>query len=160
MCNGSNTGVGGDIFATTTDGNGFVFLANGEKPNRFPVIDQTRRKLLSLMNWKKELTKEETQQIPNELKGSLIGNYNDFLYGQGLPTKIIERNNRIYVESPFFQHFKGQKDSELIYLKNGLFKIIDYPNFLKFNITDEKPNSVTLSRDNLNVEIEINRSEN
>lgn len=155
MCNGSNTGVGGDIFATTTDGNGFIFLANGEKPNRFPVIDKTRIKLLSLMNWKQELPKEEIQQIPNKLKNSLIGTYGDFLYGQRLPTKILERNNRLYVESPFFEHFKGQKDSELVYLKNGLFKIIDYPNFLKFNIKDGKPNSVILIRDNMDIEIEL-----
>ncbi|TYP96436.1 CubicO group peptidase (beta-lactamase class C family) [Tenacibaculum adriaticum] len=159
MCNGSNTGVGGDIFATTTDGNGFVFLANGEKPNRFPVIDETRKNLLTLLNWKRELPKEETQEIPNELKENLKGNYEDFLYGQGMPTKIIQRNNRLYVESPFFEHFKGQKDSEMVYLKNGIFKIIDYPNFLTFNIKDEKPNSVILTRDNLNVEIQLNPSE-
>ena len=159
MCNGSNTGVGGDIFATTTDGNGFVFLANGEKPNRFPVIDETRKNLLTLTNWKRELPKEETQEIPNELKENLKGNYEDFLYGQGMPTKIIQRNNRLYVESPFFEHFKGQKDSEMVYLKNGIFKIIDYPNFLTFNIKDEKPNSVILTRDNLNVEIQLNNSD-
>jgi hypothetical protein len=159
MCNGSNTGVGGDIFATTTDGNGFVYLANGEKPNRFPIIDQTRIKLLSLMNWKQELQKEETQEIPDDLKVNLIGTYEDFLYGQGMPTKIIEKNNLLYVESPFFEHFKGQKDSEMIYLKNGLFKIIDYPNFLKFNLKDQNLKSVILTRDNLNVEIELNSSE-
>lgn len=33
-CNGSNTGVGGSLMATMKDGNGFAFLANGEKPNR------------------------------------------------------------------------------------------------------------------------------
>jgi len=157
ICNGSNTGVGGDIFATTTDGNGFVFLANGEKPNRFPVIDETRIKLLSLMNWKKKLPKEETQEISNDLKVSLTGTYEDFLYGQGMQAKILDKNNRLYVESPFFEHFKGKKDSEMVYLKNGLFKIIDYPNFLKFNIKDGKPNSVILTRDNLNVEIELNK---
>jgi hypothetical protein len=36
-----------------TDGNGMVYLANGEKPNRFPVMNQTRRKVLTLMNWNK-----------------------------------------------------------------------------------------------------------
>lgn len=159
MCNGSNTGVGGDIFATTTDGNGFVFLANGEKPNRFPVIDETRIKILSLMNWEKKLPKDETQEIPNDLKVSLTGTYEDFLYGQGMPAKILEKNNRLYLESPFFEHFKGQNDSEMVYLKNGLFKIIDYPNFLKFNIKGGKPNSVILTRDNLNIEIELNDSE-
>ena len=111
------------------------------------------------MNWEQELPKEETKEIPNDLKISLIGTYEDFLYGQGMPAKILEKNNRLYVESPFFEHFKGQKDSEMVYLKNGLFKIIDYPNFLKFNIKDGKPKSVILTRDNLNVEIELNDSE-
>ncbi len=158
MCNGSNTGVGGDIFATTTDGNGFVYLANGEKPNRFPVIDETRKNLLTLLNWKKVLPNVETQEIPKELKENLKGNYEDFLYGLGVPTKIVERNNRLYVESRLFEYFKGQKDSEMIYLKNGMFKIIDYPNFLTFNIKNDKPNAVILTRDNMNVEIQINNN--
>jgi hypothetical protein len=42
MCNGSNTGVGGSVFATMTDGNGFTFLTNGEKKNRFPVMGNTQ----------------------------------------------------------------------------------------------------------------------
>jgi hypothetical protein len=46
----------------------------------------------------------------------------------------------------------------MVYLKNGIFKIIDYPNFLTFNIKDEKPNSVILKRDNLSVEIQLNDS--
>lgn len=38
--------------ATMKDGNSFAFLANGEKPNRIPVIVNTQKKILSLMNWK------------------------------------------------------------------------------------------------------------
>ena len=51
-CNGSNTSVGGSLMATMKDGNSFAFLANGEKPNRIPVIVNTQKKILSLMNWK------------------------------------------------------------------------------------------------------------
>ena len=152
-CGGSNTGVGGDIFATMTDGNGFIYLANGEKPNRFPVIGQTRIKLLTLMGWGKESLNEEFQEIPIGLKKKLIGNYEDFLYGVGLDTKIVERNNRMYVECPFLEHYKGKNDNELLYLKNGTFKIIDYPNRLKFNFNDNKPNYVTITRGNLNIEM-------
>lgn len=90
MHNGSNTGVGGDIFATMSDGNGFIFLANGEKVNRFPVIDHTRIKLLAEMGWKKNLPEEEVQDIPADLKESLLGSYNDFLYGLEFPTNIVE----------------------------------------------------------------------
>ncbi|SNR14146.1 serine hydrolase domain-containing protein [Tenacibaculum jejuense] len=154
-CNGSNTGVGGDIFATVTNGNGFVFLANGEKPNRFPVINHVRTKLLSLMNWKQEFKKKDIQETSNDLKTSLIGTYKDFLFGQGIPTQIIERNKKLYVESPFFEYFTGKKDSEMVQLNNGLFKIVDYPNFLKFNTKNGKLYSVTLLRDNNNVTINL-----
>lgn len=155
MCNGSNTGVGGDIFATMTDGNGFVFLANGEKPNRFPVIDQTRIKLLAIMDWNQKIPTEKIEDIPFELKEKLIGTYDDFLYQQGFETKIVERDNHLYVESPFFEHFKGQTGSEMLYLKNGTFKIVDYPNSLKFNFKDGEAKSVNLIRDKMKVEIPL-----
>ena len=156
---GSNTGVGGWIYATMKDGNGFVYLANGEKPNRFPVNAFVRNKLYKLFDWGEKINPSEAQEISEEMRKRLKGNYNDFLYGQGMPVSIIERESRIYVESPFFKHFSGRKDSEMIYLKNGLFKIIDYPNFLKFNMKDGKPNSVIITRDNLNIKIELNDSE-
>ncbi|MDF2831554.1 serine hydrolase domain-containing protein [Chryseobacterium indoltheticum] len=148
-CNGSNTGVGGNVMGTMKDGNGFAFLANGEKPNRFPVMGATQRKILSLMNWNGNFHNEKTQEIPANLKKQLIGTYDDFLYGQGMETKIVEKNNRLYVESELLEHFKGKNDNELVYLKNGLFEITDYPNLLKFDFKDEKPSFVTLKRDGL-----------
>ncbi|WP_316840432.1 serine hydrolase domain-containing protein [Pedobacter gandavensis] len=153
-CNGSNTGVGGSIFATMTDGNGFAFLANGEKKNRFPVMTQTQRKILTLMNWEKK-AQEEVQEIPSSLKAQLIGTYDDFLYGQKMETKIVERNNRLYVESPLLAHFKGKNENELVYLKNGLFRIIDYPNLLKFDFNDGKLTEVTLTRGNLSTKVQL-----
>ena len=158
-CGGSNTGVGGDIFATVTDGNGFIYFANGEKPNRFPVFMQTNKKLLTLMDFEKKSLKEELQEIPLSLKKKLIGTYNDFLFGQGMETKIIEKNNRLYVESPFYELFKGKNDNELVYLKNGLFKIIDYPNLLKFEFKNEKINFVILTRDNMSTRIQLIKNE-
>ncbi|WP_165929431.1 beta-lactamase family protein [Flavobacterium rhamnosiphilum] len=153
-CNGSNTGVGGNILATMTDGNGLVYLANGEKPNRFPVMNYTRNKILAVMNWNKT-SNDDIQEIPLSLKEKLIGTYDDFLYGQKMETKIVEKNNRLYVESPILEHFKGKNDNELVYLKNGSFKIIDYPNLLKFDFSAGKPNSVILTRDNLNTKIQL-----
>ncbi|PIF44656.1 CubicO group peptidase (beta-lactamase class C family) [Chryseobacterium sp. 52] len=155
MCNGSNTGVGGNISATMTDGNGFIMLANGEKPNRIPVMNQTRIKLLTLMGWNNKMLHEDTQEIPLNLRKKLIGTYSDFLYGQGMKTKIVEKNNRLYVESPFLEYFKGSNDNELLYLKNGLFKIVDYPNLLKLDFKGEKLNSVTLIRGHMNTEIQL-----
>lgn len=155
ICNGSNTGVGGSVFATMTDGNGFVFLTNGEKPNRFPVMGQTQKKLLTLMDWNGKTVNDEIQEMPSSLKQKLIGTYDDFLYAQGVKTKIVEKNNRLYVESPLLDHFKGKNDNELVYLKNGLFKIIDYPNLLKFDFSDGKLSSVILTRDKLSTKVEL-----
>lgn len=156
-CNGSNTGVGGNTFATMKDGNGFAFLANGEKPNRIPVMIQTQRKILSLMNWNGESDHENIQEIPLELKEKLLETYDDFLYSQKMVTKIVEKNNRLYVESPILEMFKGKNDNELVYLKNGLFKIVDYPNLLKFDFTNGKPSSVTLIRGNLNTKVALDK---
>ncbi|HCA05751.1 serine hydrolase domain-containing protein [Chryseobacterium sp.] len=153
-CNGSNTGVGGNVLATMKDGNGLVYLANGEKPNRFPVMGQTQKKILTLMDWNSKESEEETQEIPSDLKEKLIGTYDDFLYGQGMDTKIVEKNNRLYVESLILDHFKGKNDNELVYLKNGWFKIIDYPNPLKFDFVNGKLNAVTLKRDQLSVKVQ------
>ena len=158
-CGGSNTGVGGDIFATVTDGNGFIYFANGEKSNRFPVFIHTNKKLLTLMNLEKKSPKEKRQEIPLSLKKKLIGTYNDFLFGQGMATKIVEKNSRLYVESPFYELYKGKNDNELVYLKNGLFKIIDYPNLLQFEFIDEKLNFVTLIRDNMRTKIQLIKNE-
>ncbi|SHE94226.1 serine hydrolase domain-containing protein [Chryseobacterium sp. OV279] len=152
-CNGSNTGVGGNVLATMKDGNGLVYLANGEKPNRFPVMGQTQKKILTLMDWNSKESEEETQEISSDLKEKLIGTYDDFLYGQGMDTKIVEKNNRLYVESLILDHFKGKNDNELVYLKNGWFKIIDYPNPLKFDFVNGKLNAVTLKRDHLSVKV-------
>ncbi|MFP3835488.1 serine hydrolase domain-containing protein [Chryseobacterium sp. SIMBA_028] len=155
MCNGSNTGVGGSILATMEDGNGFVILANGEKPNRIPVMNEVRIKLLTLMNWNKKVSNENIQELPLNLKKQLIGTYNDFLYGQGAETRIVEKNNRLYVESLFLGYFKGKNANELQYLKNGTFKIVDYPNTLKFDFSNEKVNSVILTRDSMKTEVQM-----
>lgn len=157
-CSGSNTGVGGNILAAMTAGNGMVYLANGEKPNRFPVMNHTRIKVLTLMDWNKT-TNEAIQEIPLSLKKQLIGTYNDFLYGQGMEPKIVERNNRLYVESPLLDFLKGKNENELLYLKNGTFRIVDYPNVLKFNFSQGKANAVVLKRDHLSVEVALTHQE-
>jgi CubicO group peptidase (beta-lactamase class C family) len=154
-CNGSNTGVGGAVFATMKDGNGFAFLANGEKPNRFPVMTQTQKTILRLMDWNGQTTNEKVQEIPQDLKEKLIGTYDDFLYGRGVETKIVEKNNHLYVESPVLEYFTGKKENELMYLKKGSFKIIDYPNLLKFDFTNGKLDAVILTRDQMSTKIQI-----
>lgn len=146
--------LGGSVLATMTDGNGMVYLANGEKPNRFPVMNHTRIKVLTLMGWNKTFN-EETQEIPSDLKKQFIGTYNDFLYGQGMETKIVEKNNRLYVESMLLDFLKGKNENELLYLKNGTFRIVDYPNVLNFNFSNGKVNSVILTRGTMKTEVQM-----
>ncbi|SDJ15361.1 serine hydrolase domain-containing protein [Chryseobacterium jejuense] len=155
-CNGSNTGVGGNVLASMTDGNGMVYLANGEKPNRFPVMNTTRIKVLTLMNWNKP-THDDTQELPLHLKKQLIGTYEDFLYGQGMETKIVEKNNHLYVESMLLDFLKGKNENELLYLKDGTFKIVDYPNVLKFDFSNGKVNSVVLTRGSIKTEVQMTK---
>ncbi|TXF88631.1 beta-lactamase family protein [Neolewinella aurantiaca] len=155
MCNGSNTGVGGDVYATMTDGNGYVFLANGDKPNRFPVINQVRQKLQNLMGWSVEIKEDEMQEMPDELKAKLVGTYEDFLFQQPkLHVEIVDEGGKMIVKSPYFDFSMG-KNSELIYLKNGFFKIIDYPNLMRFDFDDEGLEKVSLFRDDISTEIKV-----
>ncbi|SMG29104.1 CubicO group peptidase, beta-lactamase class C family [Marivirga sericea] len=164
QCNGSNTGVGGDVFATIEDGNGFVIFANGEKANRFPVIDYTRNTLLRIMKWRKVIPRDNIKPLPTNLQNALVGTYDDFLYQQSFETTIITKNNRLYVQSPFFEHFKGTKESEMVYLGDNVFKIIDYPNFLKLEM-DETGQAINFiiyrdSLDTLAVTIPLIKKEN
>jgi hypothetical protein len=107
------------------------------------------------MDWKGKTFNDDIQEIPSTLKEKLIGTYDDFLYGQGVETKIVEKNNRLYVESLLLEHFKGKNDNELVYLKNGLFRIIDYPNLLQFEFDQGKLKAVILTRDHLNSKVQI-----
>lgn len=153
-CNGSNTGVGGDVFATMTGGKGFIILANGDKPNRFPVIGHARNVILSNLDWQSEQGENEYMDIPDAYKEKLAGVYHDFLYGQQFNTVIKEKNGKFYVESPFFEFFRGDKSNELLYTKKGYFKIVDYPNLLKFNL-DQENRTVSLYRDEISVQIDL-----
>jgi hypothetical protein len=132
-----------------------VYLANGEKPNRFPVINKTLTTILTQMDWNREISQDSIQEIPEDVKMQLVGEYEDFLFGQSFSASIVVKNDKMYVESMFFEFFKGKNDNELIYLKNGLFKIIDYPNLLRFNWEEGKITSVTLIRDELSVDVDL-----
>ncbi len=142
---GSNTGVGGNIMGTMKNGNGFVFLANGEKPNRFPVFSYLNNNIIQLMNWEKKI--ENRKIIPEELKDKIKGKYKDFLYGQNFNNTIIEEENKIYLKSLIFKHFLNKDKSEMVYLGDNVFKIIDYPNYIKFNFENSKLKGITIFRE-------------
>ncbi|MEP1489192.1 MAG: serine hydrolase domain-containing protein [Algibacter sp.] len=147
--NGSNTGVGGDMMSSMTLGNGFVIFANGEKPNRFPVLSYAKNKIIGLMNWVNAIPEKEIKDIPSVLIESIKGDYIDFLYGeQGITSTIIAKDNKLYLKSLIFKFFIGKEQSEMVYLGHNTFKIIDYPNYIQFNLdTNNQLQGLTFFRD-------------
>ncbi|WP_346881115.1 serine hydrolase domain-containing protein [uncultured Algibacter sp.] len=146
---GSNTGVGGDMMSSMTRGNGFVIFANGEKPNRFPILSYTKKEIIKLMDWENTIHKKEIKDIPSVLIESIKGNYIDFLYGeQNVTSSIVVKDNRLYLKSLIFKFFIGKDESEMVYLGHNTFKIIDYPNYIKFNLDNKNQlTGITFFRD-------------
>lgn len=129
---GSNTGVGGDILASMNGGFGMVMMANGDRPNRFPVFGLLRGGIIAAEGWARPV--EGAQPVPPALLAAIVGEYRDFLYGEPIPTKIIDRDGEAYLASPIFTHFIGAEGSEMTYLGDATFKITDYPNLIRFDL--------------------------
>ena len=154
---GSNTGVGGDWFISMDEGYGFIFFANGEKPNRFPISRFVRGEVIDMMQWEKPV--EDSKPVPNTLMQTIIGPYKDFLYNTGMETEIVNLNGKLFLNSPLLEHFIGKSQSEMIYLGNNTFKIMDYPNQVRFNLDEQnRVKNLTLLRhqnDHLSIDVEI-----
>lgn len=156
---GSNTGVGNELMASMEGGYGLVFFANGEKPNRFPVSAYVRNEVLRMMGW--ETTVRGGEVAPDMLIQAIKGPYRDFLYGVGMDSKIITQDNKTYLTSPVFEHFLGKDRSEMVYLGDNTFKILDYPNQIQFNLdAQSQVKNLTMFRDedpNLSIDVEIEK---
>lgn len=156
---GSNTGVGGDMLISAEGNFGFVFFANGEKGNRFPVDRFVRREVIEMMKWEQPTPNAKTP--PEALIQSIKGPYKDFLYNVGMPSEIVSSNGRVYLVSPVFEHFLGKDRSEMIYVGNNSFKIMDYPNLVRFNLDNQnKVKSLTMLRngdERLSTNIDVER---
>ena len=154
---GSNTGVGSDLLASMEDGYGLIFFANGEKPNRFPVTGYVRGEVIEMMQWGS--IKNKGKAAPKNLIDAVKGPYKDLLYG--MSAEVMSLNDKVYLVSPVFQHFLGKDRSEMIYLGENTFKVLDYPNQIRFNLDDKNQvRSLTMLRnkdDNLSVNIELAR---
>ena len=156
---GSNTGVGGDFLASMEGGKGFVFFANGDRPNRFPVTSYVRGETIRMMEWEKPFN--TNIQVPDLLLQAIEGSYKDFLYGQNMDTEIVSLDGKIYLDSPLFAHFIGKNLSEMIYVGDNTFKIMDYPNLIRFNLgAKNQVKNLTILRngnDDLSIDVEIER---
>ncbi|CAI2768288.1 serine hydrolase [Flavobacterium collinsii] len=144
---GSNTGTGGDLLATMKNGNGIAVLANGDKPNRLPVMAYIEKEVITKLGWSKPI-KTHPIAIPSHLKEAIKGYYTEILYGyEGLGTsKIIEEDNLLYLCSPFLKENFDTEKTKMYYLGNNTFKIDNYPNQIHFNLLNNKLQAITITR--------------
>lgn len=147
---GSNTGTGGDLMATMTGGNGIAILANGDKPNRLPVICYVEKEIITNLHWSKPIKNDDKHQIPKRLKDNIKGYYTEILYGYNRlgVTKIFEENNHMYLNSPYLKDNFGVEKSKMYYIDNNTFKIDNYPNFIQFDLSNDKLKGLIISRPN------------
>ncbi len=131
---GSNTGVGGEVLASIENGSGIAFFGNGDRPNRTPVFTFARSKVLDMMQWGQPYEGAISTDIPEALSLAIKGTYKEFLYGEAPYLEILETDGQLYLSSGVFEYFLGQDKSEMVYLGDNTFKVMDYPNLLKFNL--------------------------
>lgn len=156
---GSNTGVGNELLISPAGGYGVAFFANGEKSNRFPITSFVRNEVINMMQWEKPV--ESAIEIPKPLIEAIQGPYKDFLHNSGTMSEIKHIDGRIYLNSPVFEHFLTSERSEMIYLGENTFKILDYPNQIRFNLdSDGNVKNISMMRDDnaaLSTDIKIER---
>ena len=129
---GSNTGVGGEFMATLEGGSGLAILANGDKPNRFPVMNFLRNQIVERCNWKQSINQKLLKKIPENVKNMVVGSYLDFLYHAPGVNKIFEEDGNLFISSPMFEFMLQKKKNQMYYVGNNTFKIEDYPNDIQF----------------------------
>lgn len=144
---GSNTGTGGDLLATMENGNGIAILANGDKPNRLPVMSYIENEIITKLHWNKPFNKPASQQAPPTLKKAIEGYYTEILYGYDRlgVTKIFEENNYLYLNSPYLKDNFNVEKNEMHYIGNNSFKVENYPNIIEFNLEKSILSGLTIS---------------
>jgi len=145
---GSNTGTGGDLLATMKDGNGIAILANGDKPNRLPVMSYVDKEIITKLNWTKPINNDDNLQIPKALKDTIKGYYTEILYGYDRVgvSKIFEENNHLYLNSPYLRDNFNIEKNEMHYISDNSFRIENYPNIIRFNLNKNELKGLTISR--------------
>ncbi|OUL62843.1 serine hydrolase [Flavobacterium sp. AJR] len=146
---GSNTGTGGELLGTMTNGNGIAILANGDKPNRLPVMSYVEKEVINKLNWYTPINEKTTKDIPLALSKAIKGYYTEILYGYDRmgTTQIFEENKKLYLNSPFLKENFDEDKSKMYYIGNNTFKINNYPNTIQFNLNGSNElKGITISR--------------
>ncbi|WP_281321955.1 beta-lactamase family protein [Flavobacterium aestivum] len=159
---GSNTGVGGELLATMKKGNGIAILANGDKPNRIPLMSYVENTIMAELNWNVSFDEKSAKNIPEQLSKAIIGYYTEILFGYNRfgVTKIFKEDEKLYLGSPFFKENMGIDKSRMYYMGNNTFKIDNYPNFIQFNLNHNNIlEGITIFRDSSDlkkIQIQLN----
>lgn len=146
---GSNTGTGGELLGAMTNGNGIAILANGDKPNRLPVMSYVENEIINKLNWYTTINEKTTKDIPLALSKAIKGYYTEILYGYDRmgTTQIFEENKKLYLNSPFLKENFDEDKSKMYYIGNNTFKINNYPNTIQFNLNGSNElKGITISR--------------
>ncbi len=147
---GSNTGVGGEFMATMSGGNGIAILANGDKPNRIPVMNFLRNEIIALRSWNLPIDRALVKKTPQKLITAIQGPYLDFLYSAQGINRIFEEEGKLFISSPSFEHLLGSKKNQMFYVGDNTFKIDQYPNYVQFNLDHTyKLKEIVIFRDKL-----------
>ncbi len=145
---GSNTGTGGELLATMENGNGIAVLANGDKPNRLPVMAYLEKEIITKLHWSKSIHSTSSKQIPSNLKEAIKGYYTEILYGYDRlgTSQIVEENSILFLNSPVLKENYDSEKNEMHYIGNNSFKIDNYPNIIQFNLDKNQLESITILR--------------
>ena len=118
---GSNTGVGGHIYATMEEGKGIAFFGNGPNSVRIPILEALRDQIVKDYNWAKPFIKPETIPISVQELQQLRGRYLNDVFGEIVEVKIVDSK----LEMSAFA-------KELHHIGNNTFLTPEYPNQFKF----------------------------
>jgi CubicO group peptidase (beta-lactamase class C family) len=127
---GSNTGIGGHIYATMKDGNGIVFFGNGANSNRLPILDALRNSIVKAQDWYIPLSTEQKQPLPEEVINMVLGKYIHVLFGEEV--KVYLKEKKLFIKG-----LVGTTSNELVYIGDTTFLVDEFNSKLMFEKSEK-----------------------
>lgn len=127
---GSNTGVGGHMYATMKEGKGIVILGNGPNSVRIPVINSLRDNIIRTHNWGSKYEWNNKKEIPTELISKIEGRYEDLTFRELF--EIKNSDGKLYIP-----RFWNGVRNDLIYIGDNTFITNEVPGQFKFVFNKE-----------------------
>ncbi|WP_158658082.1 serine hydrolase domain-containing protein [Agarilytica rhodophyticola] len=120
---GSNTGTGGQIMATMTEGRAIIIFGNGGNPSRISSIDSLVASVISQLDWNKNI--QQYKKAPNDkhikrILGRYLSEYNTIL--------TVDKKNEELVYSGYLSAWGSAPDGKLIYSGDNVFSVDSFAN--------------------------------